>query len=61
MVTGISSIAFQAAPGKIPEKLRTKGQKAINQRVINGKTTEVLAKNETVKKSIPKKSKKREF
>lgn len=61
MVAGISNISFQANSGKIPEKLSKKGQKALNRPRVNSKATEVLAKNETVQKTIPKKSKKRKL
>ena len=54
MVYSISSVAFQGSPYTVTEKLKNK---KLNRTLANSKATELLAKNETVEKSIPKKKK----
>ena len=51
----ITNVSFYGSPGTIKDKFKNK---RINTRVsANNKTTELLAKNETVAKTLPKKSK----
>ena len=52
MVLPISNVVFQASPYATTEKLKNK---TLNRTLANSKATEILAKNETVEKSIPKK------
>ena len=52
MISSVSNIVFQASPYATAEKLKNK---TLNRTLANNKATEILAKNETVEKSIPKK------